>query len=321
MKRIAVVGSGEIGSRHLQGLAKSKNKLSLYVVDSNNDSLELSKKRYNEIPNSLNDIKFLNNISLLPSAIDIGIISTTSIHRKQLIESLLKISSIKYMILEKIVFQNVEDFDTVVKLFSKNNTKSWVNCNRRTFKIYQKIKEYISGEQIFMKVMGNSWGMACNSIHFIDLFLYLTSQDTLSFRNDDLVKKIIHSKRENFFEIKGKLYAETERGDKLELIDDKNYDKEFFQIEIYYKHNEIKVDEINKRFKIISESKEVLEEKIEIPFQSDQTGILVDKLFDTNDLSLPTLSACMKYHIPMLLSFNDYFSKVMKKEIKSCPIT
>ena len=143
MKRIAVVGSGEIGSRHLQGLAKSKNKLSLYVVDSNNDSLELSKKRYNEIPNSLNDIKFLNNISLLPSAIDIGIISTTSIHRKQLIESLLKISSIKYMILEKIVFQNVEDFDTVVKLFSKNNTKSWVNCNRRTFKIYQKIKEYI----------------------------------------------------------------------------------------------------------------------------------------------------------------------------------
>ncbi len=48
MKRIAVVGSGEIGSRHLQGLAKSKNKLSLYVVDSNNDSLELSKKRYNE---------------------------------------------------------------------------------------------------------------------------------------------------------------------------------------------------------------------------------------------------------------------------------
>ena len=139
----------------------------------------------------------------------------------------------------------MEDFDTVVKLFSKNNTKSWVNCNRRTFKIYQKIKEYISGEQIFMKVMGNSWGMACNSIHFIDLFLYLTSQDTLSFRNDDLVKKIIHSKRENFFEIKGKLYAETERGDKLELIDDKNYDKEFFQIEIYYKHNEIKVDEIN----------------------------------------------------------------------------
>ena len=321
MKNIAVVGSGEIGSRHIQGLAKSKNKLNLYVVDTKSESLKLSEKRYYEIPNKLNRIKFLNKISDLPNMLDVVIVSSTSLHRKQIIESLIKISTINNIILEKIVFQNVEDFYTAINLLSKNNIKSWVNCSRRTFKIYKKIKKYIDGRRITMKVTGNDWGMACNSIHHIDLFLFLTNQDSLSFDNSKLKKEIIHSKRENFFEIKGKLSANTKRGDRLDIIDSDKEDDQSFLIEISYKNNGLIIDEFNQRYYKISEDKEELSERIKIPFQSDLTGDLIDQLFSENEIDLPTLGECMKYHIPMLLSFNDHFSNLFNKKIKTCPIT
>ena len=43
---IALIGAGNIGSRHLQALAKSKLKLNLFIIDTNNKSLTLSKSRY-----------------------------------------------------------------------------------------------------------------------------------------------------------------------------------------------------------------------------------------------------------------------------------
>ena len=45
MRNILIVGAGEIGSRHLQGIAAVKEKLSISVIDPSIDSLNLSKKK------------------------------------------------------------------------------------------------------------------------------------------------------------------------------------------------------------------------------------------------------------------------------------
>ena len=37
--KVAIIGCGNIGYRHLQGLAKSVNNLDIYVVESNQDIL------------------------------------------------------------------------------------------------------------------------------------------------------------------------------------------------------------------------------------------------------------------------------------------
>ena len=46
---IAIIGAGQLGSRHLQGLKKAQAPMNIYVLDANNDSLKICEQRYNEI--------------------------------------------------------------------------------------------------------------------------------------------------------------------------------------------------------------------------------------------------------------------------------
>ena len=46
---LAIIGSGNIGSRHLQGLSKSKYKSIIHVIDPSLHSLEISRKRISNL--------------------------------------------------------------------------------------------------------------------------------------------------------------------------------------------------------------------------------------------------------------------------------
>ena len=67
------------------------------------------------------------------------------------------------------MFQKEEEFDIALNWFVEKNIRAWVNCPRRLFNIYQKIKNEIIDEDIItMTVFGGEWGLACNAIHYID---------------------------------------------------------------------------------------------------------------------------------------------------------
>ena len=42
---IAIIGAGQIGSRHLQGLTKIKQSINITVIDPNPAALKMAKKR------------------------------------------------------------------------------------------------------------------------------------------------------------------------------------------------------------------------------------------------------------------------------------
>ena len=50
MKKIALIGAGQLGSRHLQGLAKSDLEISIEVVEPFEVSRNTAKQRFEEIP-------------------------------------------------------------------------------------------------------------------------------------------------------------------------------------------------------------------------------------------------------------------------------
>ena len=79
IKKILLVGCGEMGSRHLQALAKIELPVKIWVVDPNSDSLKTGKKRFDEIPNNTNihSIKFEPYLPYDLNEIDLCIISTT----------------------------------------------------------------------------------------------------------------------------------------------------------------------------------------------------------------------------------------------------
>ena len=49
IKKIAIIGAGQLGSRHLQGLAQCNFDISIEVVEPYDLSRETAKKRYEEI--------------------------------------------------------------------------------------------------------------------------------------------------------------------------------------------------------------------------------------------------------------------------------
>ena len=82
---VGLIGAGNIGSRHLQGIAKSKLKLNLFIIDSNKTSLELSKSRYNYINKIKRKTVFSCKLKDLPKKIDILIVATNSVSRKKIL--------------------------------------------------------------------------------------------------------------------------------------------------------------------------------------------------------------------------------------------
>lgn len=49
MYKVAIIGADQLGSRHLQGLKTAVSPLSISVVDSSNESLQIAKERYDTV--------------------------------------------------------------------------------------------------------------------------------------------------------------------------------------------------------------------------------------------------------------------------------
>ena len=321
MYNIAIIGAGQIGSRHLQGLAGSLKQMKIYLIDPNNDALSLAKQRFQEIENfAQKSILCHNNIDHLPKKIDLGIIATTANVRREIIELILDNCKINNLILEKIVFQNPDDFVPIKKLFIENKVKSWVYCGRRSSLFYQNLKKELIQKKISITVKGNEWGLACNGIHMIDLFVFLTESSDIEIDISGLENIIFNSKRSGFKELRGIIEIENSRGDTLKLIDSNKLDDSF---KIFINTNDQKYDIFETknfmlRYKL---GDQPTQEHIEIEKVSKLTGNIVDKILENGKSDLPSFNECMEYHIPMLDAFNKHISKVNGKIIKSCPIT
>jgi hypothetical protein len=299
MKRIIIAGAGQIGSRHLQGLLLSRHDMEIEIAEPLEANRKLAmEKALQVVKYGEKKITFVNSADLLSSEpADLAIIATNSDVRAEVVSMVLSRTSVKYLILEKVVYQSVREFDSQIGLIEKAGTMAWVNCPRRVYPFYLRLKEETgSPENFFMTVSGSNWGLACNSVHFIDLFYYLTAHS-----GDHEVKAIfnpgfIESKRSGYMEYTGDLLI---AGNKSGLL------LRSFRNGGIPVHTDISVPGC--RY-VISESagyvvkysesnkfKPELEE-VKFPFQSELTGIYADSLFDSGRCSLTPLAESRKYH-------------------------
>src|SRR3989344_1898284 len=98
MVAIMIIGAGNIGSRHLQALARVPQPLAITVIDPSPESLKIAQKRFEEIPQAApHHIQYQAAIPEAAGAIDIAIIATTSSHRRAALESLPAIHPVRFM--------------------------------------------------------------------------------------------------------------------------------------------------------------------------------------------------------------------------------
>jgi len=325
MNKILVIGTGNIGSRHLQSLARSKKPLEITAVDPNTQALELSRQRFDEVARnrSLQKPRYYQNIDDIDREFDVGIIATTSDVRRKVIEDLLCRTDTKHLILEKVAFQSREDFEYVIKLLRSRDVKAWVNCPRRIIPFYVELKKIISPhEQIFYTVEGGDWGLASNSIHFIDHISFLieeTSYQAYSYGLDNTIKA---SKRKGFIEFTGSFHGYFDNGSELSLISENNSNCPTL-ISIMTPSMLCIVQEQKGMAEILRKDKNWEWEEIKFKFylQSELTYKVVEEILDTGNCGLTTLKESYLLHAPMLKAFTDHVQRTTNKEYSSCPIT
>ena len=321
IQNVLIFGCGNIGSRHLQGIVKSKFTTNIYIVEKNITQINIAKKRIREVKNNNNKIFFFKDLKFKKKKFDLAILSTTSSKRLFFINKLIKYKIIKNLIIEKVAFQNKEDFYKAKKTLDKKKINSFVNCPRRRHHIYRLINRKINkNKKIILHVKGNQWNMASNLIHFLDLFLFLSNR-----KNNDFIyskikyKKILNSKRNNFFEVKGRIELNNKLGDKI-IFEDHNKNKKELVVKIINFKNEFIINETKLNAKIInkhSKSKIINKLNFKIPLQGELSSFYQKEINSKKGLNIPSLTDSYCSHIIlfdiMKKQFNLY--NVKRKKI------
>ncbi|MFA6075361.1 MAG: Gfo/Idh/MocA family oxidoreductase [Negativicutes bacterium] len=326
-RKIAIVGAGQIGSRHLQALAKLEGEVFIQVVDSSSEALQLARARFTDVSRSDKSnitVEYLNIIDEMDDSFDVIIVATNSNVRRIVAEELLNKKQCKHLILEKVVFQSCEDFADISELLIENNVRAWVNCPRRMWTIYHYLHNKLKhAENVSYCVSGAGQGIiGSNGIHYIDSFSHLTGETDIAFCSKLLDEKLTPSKRQGFVEFTGVLEGVTESGKQIKLSCYAtgnapimvNIDSEVLRCIIIEEAGTAWISEECNNWKWE-------EMKFLAAYQSQLTNIVVEQLIETGGCDLTSFEVSRKLHEMLLNSLMEYLFRNHKGRFTICPIT
>lgn len=302
MKNIYIIGVGQLGYRHAESfLNYSGDELvNITLVDKCKDRVITVKDEFNK-RDKLGNVNFFASTHLpTDESISLAILSTNADVRFNLTSSLVKNNNVENIILEKIVFQDPNEYYEINDLFTQHHVSAWVNTPMRAYPFYKKLRSILEG-RVEVKVNGSGWGLACNSIHFVDLLSYLSGAcvSDLDF-SEDMVA--INSKREGYLEFTGgilvkynekfKLYLNCEQGDFNRTIT------------ISSKNVELKLDERNNKAEVNwLETSKSEEWQLNFPYQSQLTSDIFSSILSGDDEHLPKYSDVYEMHSKYIMGF------------------
>lgn len=317
MYKIAVIGAGQLGSRHLQGLKLSKLKSDIWVVDNNPTSLQIAQQCYEEgEANSNQTIHYAQLVNQLPAELDFVIIATSSKPRLIILKNLLAKVKVANIVLEKFLFTGLGDYDEAAQLLQTSHVNAWVNCPRRLFDFYAEIDSMIDKQKpLVMEYTNSNWGLCCNSIHMIDIFMMLSGEKTCTADFGGIIPQVKDSKRKGYIEFDGTVNVSTPNGSTLRLV---CVDVDATQHQITFTNGS--------HYIIVNESEGFMsvdgdERSIRMEYQSQLTGAVADEILLNSDCKLTTYAESANYHKVFLKGILDVYNKVTGEMHDRCPIT
>lgn len=320
--KIAIIGAGQLGSRHLQGLASLNQEVDIYLVDPSEDSLNLSLERHKQVDiKNLQQVHLLNSIDLLPNKLDLVIIACTSDTRYEALVNLSSHAQVDNIILEKVLFQELEHYADVFKILHLNPDKVWVNFAQRLWPFFSDLKEqFFDDANLEISISGSNWGLGCNSVHNVDLASFLWSRPSKTYATLD--KNLLPSKRPQFVEFSGEVVTQVEGGGRIIQVCYASGEAPFV---ISVMHPTFKKiwDVSNGVLLSCSAATDWRFESSELipPFQSNLTTRVAESILVGGDCGLPKLKDACLTHVSTLEALlvssknngNDFGA--------SCPIT
>lgn len=313
-RRILIAGAGQLGSRYLQGLAKSLEPLDIYVFDPSAESLGNAEQRWNEIqPAAAHEVRYELSLATLPRIMDLAIVSSTADVRAKLIAKIERHADIEYWVLEKVLTQSVAEIDILKNIL--NGKLTWVNTPMYLWPLYARLRQlYRTGGAIEASFEGFR-GLACNAIHYIDFVSRFNGAPVTHVDTSDLNAEWYFAKRDGFYEVDGQIAVNFADGSKLKLASNRN--------NLGYKVN-IKIDGDDWQVSEASGTARADDGRIiqgEVVAQSQLTTPLVQAIFSGAPCDLPTLTESAQQHLFLLNALLDHWNRHMPNKINRLPIT
>lgn len=318
---VLIIGSGELGSRHLQGALKVTEKhIDIYVLDVSEESLSKAKERAREVESS-NSLNFISEYSSIPSEIFLVINATTADKRLSSTLKMLQYCTPRHVILEKVVFQSFADFEAFEEQLTPTHTEVYVNHPRRYFDGYINLPIEL-GAPIDVIVVGDNWGLGCNGLHFIDLIEYLTNESLCSVDTSLLNEEIIDSKRPGFVEFTGVLTGVLSGGSKIIMISNK-LERGPIKLSVRDANNLWVVNEGLGTFTRKVLEGDIIEDlgSISIKYQSSLTSEVIVDLIQKDTCQLTPYVHSREAHKVFLSSLLKFYNGINKSNLGVCPIS
>ncbi|PKN02170.1 MAG: hypothetical protein CVU77_01745 [Elusimicrobia bacterium HGW-Elusimicrobia-1] len=326
MKHIVVIGAGQIGGRHLQGLSKLAMPAAISVLDPSGDSLRIAAERFKEAGNApqISGVSFHKNLSGLENEIDLAIIATNADVRAEITKELVTSKKVKNIVFEKVVFQKLSDFAEILDILERKGIKSWVNCPRRYYPFYRDFqKDPAADGPKVITVVGGNWGLACNSVHYMDLAAFLGGTAVCEVDASHLDKGFVESKRKGFKEVNGTLFVSFANGDKL-ILCSQAWKASPPVIGIVGENVRFIIDEsagggyYDRRGADSSQWHPVPCKPL---LQSELTAVIARDILSAGRCHLSDLSDSAALHAPLLNALSEHMETAAGQKMERCPIT
>jgi hypothetical protein len=334
MINILIIGVGKIGAYHLLSMINLRESCNIYLYDpcknAIDNALEIFEDGLKLNPKKKKIIKPIVIFQLedLPPIFDFCIISTSSKVRKGVLIALLRNTKlfIKIFLLEKFLFQNVNEYSEVLIEIKKNEAKVFVNEWMSNSHIFRRISHWLDTNDpdsfINMNVTGSSWGLGCNSVHFIDLFHYLIKRQKISLISSQ-IKTHTASKREGYIEFFGKLTIRGDEGSNLFIESSIEGDTSYIELSFMKKNANVYCKLWNDNLlEIRYKNKSIeLSEQTYLPYQSELTHEIIHQAVTNQQINLPTINEATLHHLLVCESLQNYCSLNLSQFKQDVPIT
>lgn len=324
MRNVCIIGAGELGSRHLQGVLKYPEQLSIFVLDTSQSSLDLSQKRASEIAHN-HKIVYSVTWNELPFDLEIAIIATSANVREGIVSKLLTHYNVRFLILEKVLFQSLDSYSKIGHLITSKKIKAWVNHPRRMYAHYKTLKSELtldSTNKLYTAAGGN-WGLGCNALHFIDLFSFLDNSKVNTIEINWVDNTVFESRRKGFVEFTGTILGELENGSKF-VISSLEGTSSPVTLLIASSINRWLIQEGGTSYlQHASLTNGFKSSTINVSqfFQSDLTKLLIHDLLNSGDCELPTYEEAQQSHLHFINALLKKYNEVTGEKSLICPIT
>lgn len=321
MKQLAIIGAGQLGSRHLQGLAKLAVNSEITVVDPFAASLELARQRFEEMPANpaISKVRYVESIDALPPHIDYAIVATTADVRLGVLRKLLANRSVANILLEKVLFQHVDEYAQAQAMLDAAGSRAWVNCPRRIFSIYRDLRTFFADDRFLsFSTAGGNWGLGCNSVHFIDLFAQFAGAAPEQMSNTGLDTQLIPSKRKNFKEFSGTLRGRIGSA-QVEITSFVGSSARLLTT-IRAEQRSCVIDEAAGKA-LLFDGSTWQEKAFKVPFLSELGAEVATEILSNGDCRLTPFAESVGYHIPLLRCLGAHAATIEGSDPSFCPVT